>query len=311
LNKNEKLLTVIVPIYNSDDNILDFFNTILTLPEEFLSVTKFLFVLDGPQPIIQDNLLKFKTQYSNLEIDHISLLANVGAVKASRIGLRNSKSDYYSIMAIDLQDPPLVLMEMYEVIKESAQHLVIATRSDRGDSAVSKIFSTTAWKFLNSISNYPLPRGGFDFYIIDNYLKDLVLSLKETEFSPIAQLATIGITFERVEYYRPKRKIGKSSWTFRKKLRYFINNIFGLSHLPMKILVLIEIILSISIVLFIISNIISKLLGVSFPNGYLSTLVVILTIGLFQIFSSIILLGYIWRIYDIVANKEIGYVEKT
>jgi hypothetical protein len=119
LNKNEKLLTVIVPIYNSDDNILDFFNTILTLPEEFLSVTKFLFVLDGPQPIVQDNLLKFKTQYSNLEIDHISLLANVGAVKASRIGLRNSKSDYYAIMAIDLQDPPLVLMEMYEVIKDS------------------------------------------------------------------------------------------------------------------------------------------------------------------------------------------------
>ena len=109
-----KLLSVIVPCYNEQDNIADFYDELMKTQYYFKSMDtelEVIFINDGST----DNTVH-KVKELHLRDERVHLVdfsRNFGKESGIYAGLQRAKGDYVVVMDCDLQDPPALLPEMY------------------------------------------------------------------------------------------------------------------------------------------------------------------------------------------------------
>lgn len=115
--KNMKKISIIVPCYNEEDIIEDFYKETI---EVLNSVKKYcyelLFIDDGSKDKTLSLLKVIKEKDSKVNI--ISFSRNFGKESAIYAGLENSKGDLIVVMDADLQHPPQKIIEMLSGIEE-------------------------------------------------------------------------------------------------------------------------------------------------------------------------------------------------
>ena len=138
-----KLLSVIVPCYNEQENIFDFYDELMKNEESFRSRDvdiEIIFVDDGSkdETVARVKELKAKDERAHL----ISFSRNFGKEAAMYAGLQGSKGDYVVIMDCDLQDPPALLPEMFKAIDEEGYDSVATRRVNRkGEPPIRSFFA--------------------------------------------------------------------------------------------------------------------------------------------------------------------------
>lgn len=112
-----KKISIIIPCYNEEDVIADFYREI---KEILATIEKYnyelIFVNDGSKDRSLSILKQIKIQDKNVKI--ISFSRNFGKESAIYAGLENSKGDLVVIMDADLQHPPQKIIEMLSGIEE-------------------------------------------------------------------------------------------------------------------------------------------------------------------------------------------------
>jgi hypothetical protein len=113
-----------------------------------------------------------------------------------------------------------------------------------------------------------------------------------------------------VKYTRLAREGGKSTWTFRKKLNYFLDSLFSFTDFPIKLLltggvigVFFSIILG-SVVLIL------KIYGDIKVPGYSPTILLILFFGALNVFGIGLVGSYAWRAYENSKRRPNAVVSK-
>lgn len=79
-----------------------------------------------------------------------------------------------------------------------------------------------------------IPVGGVDVFAVTNHFGKRLVELRESNSSLLAQLFWLGGRRSFIGYERKQRVHGNSSWTFRKKIRYFSDSIFSFTDLPVR-----------------------------------------------------------------------------
>lgn len=132
--KEGKLLSVIVPCFNEEENVPYFY-------EEFVKNVGFLegkkidweilYVDDGSK---DNTVAEVKKLHEKDERVHLlSFSRNFGKESAMYAGLEKSKGDYVVIMDSDLQDPPALLPEMFSYIEEGYDSVATRRVSRKGE----------------------------------------------------------------------------------------------------------------------------------------------------------------------------------
>ena len=117
MKARKELLTVIVPCYNEEQALPYFYKEIIKIPEKMKQLDfEFLFVNDGSKDNTL-NELRLLAQKDD-RVRYISFSRNFGKEAAMLAGLENAKGDYVTLMDCDLQDPPAMLPEMFNIIKK-------------------------------------------------------------------------------------------------------------------------------------------------------------------------------------------------
>jgi len=108
---------------------------------------------------------------------------------------------------------------------------------------------------------------------------------------------SLGIPAKILTYHRREREYGKSMWTFRKKINYFIDSSVGFSVKPMRMATSIGFVIALGCFLYVGVVVLGKATGFINTPGF-ATLAGLLGFLNGCVFIVMGLLGeYIWRIY--------------
>ncbi len=146
----------------------------------------------------------------NSRIKALSFSKNFGQVPAIIAGTQHCSGDAAVIMSADLQDPVSLITDMISAWKENSQ-IVVCYRMDREDSIMANMTSAVFYRFMK-IANPKMPKGGFDFVLLDRAAIDVFASIDERNRFFQGDILWMGFNIRFLPYKRLKRTIGKSQW---------------------------------------------------------------------------------------------------
>lgn len=304
-------ISIVVPCYYEEKSLPYFYQEITEVAKNMIDVTfEVILINDGST----DKTLELMRQYAlqDTRIKYISLSRNFGKEAAMYAGLEYATGDYVAVMDADLQDPPNLLKEMYEILREGTYDCCATRRVDRkGEPPIRSFFARCFYKLINKISKADIVDGARDFRLMNRNMVNAILQMKEYNRFSKGIFGWVGFKTKWLEYENIERIAGETSWSFWKLFLYSIEGIIAFSTVPLTIATFLGFIFCI-VAIIMIAVIIGKTLILGDPvAGWPSTICIILFIGGIQMFCIGILGEYLARTYLEVKQRPIYIIKET
>lgn len=302
-----KKISIVIPVYYNQDNLLPLYTD---LKEKVLSKINIDYELIMVDDGSKDNSYQVMKELAKLDdkIRTVRLSRNFGEHSAILAGLSVCTGDFAVRKAADLQEPSEVILDMMKKYEEGYK-VVLATRADREEPMMQKAFSNLYAFLMRKLALHNMPKGGFDTFLIDRQVIDVLVKMQEKNTSLMSQILWAGFETATVPYVRKKREIGKSRWTLSKKIKLVYDSLLSFSYFPIKLITtagFLSFFISI-IMLFVI--IYKKFAGIIDVEGYTS-IIMLMLMGFGIIMLSIGILGeYMWRTFDAARNRPPFIIE--
>lgn len=304
-----KLLTAIVPCFNEEEAIPLFYKEMVRVIGEFNIKYpelefEMLFIDDGSNDGTMEVIRALRE--NDKRVRYVSFSRNFGKEAGIYAGLDKSRGDYVVIMDADLQDPPSMLMEMYEAIVLEGYDSAATRRVTRkGEPPIRSFFARTFYKLINAISHIEIVDGARDYRIMRRKMVDAVLSMTEYNRFTKGIYGWVGFKTKWLEYENIERVAGESKWSFWKLMLYAFEGIIGFSTAPLSLATGGGVFLSIVAVLAMIFVFVRRLVYGDPVDGWASQVCIMLLIGGLQLFSVGILGMYLSKTYLETKNRPI------
>ncbi|HXD76069.1 MAG TPA: glycosyltransferase family 2 protein, partial [Vicinamibacterales bacterium] len=160
----------------------------------------------------------------------ISFTRNFGQMAAMLAGFKHAQGDVVINLSADLQDPVELVPKMIDQWQQGAE-VVIAFREGREDRLAAKLWSRLFYRIVRM--SYPqIPEGGFDCILLDRVAMDAFNSVEARNRFFQGDILWFGYRTAFIPYTRQKRTIGRSQYTFSKRLKNALDAILDSSYLP-------------------------------------------------------------------------------
>jgi len=296
-------ITVITPCYFNELNIPDYAIRMIENEKIFPADVTFEYLLidDGSKDNTWNEMVKFQKHYPH-KVKIIKLVRNFGSTNAVFSSLPHSTGDCNVVLSADLQDPPELILKMYENWLKGFK-LVLANRTNREEPFLQKLVSNTTHKLVQKFGLKNLPNGGFDMNLFDVEIKDILIKMDEKNtFFPFL-LMWLGYEFVSIPYVRRKRELGTSTYTLSKKIKAFVDSFVAFSFFPIRLISVSGLILGLLAFIYGFFVIAGKLFGIVDSSGWSSLMVVILFVSAFQMVALGIIGEYVWRGLEASRNR--------
>ena len=299
-------LSIVVPVYFNEPSLTQLFETLLGVERRLLERNvemELIFVDDGSGDGSLSELFKIKQRRQSTKI--IKLTRNFGAVQATKTGLQFVTGDCFVAVAADLQDSPELIPSLVDKWLHGSK-FVICKRTHRGDPPLSKLFAYIYYKLVRFFVVEDFPSRGYDLALMDRALLPYMQNTSKNINPPVFAY-WLGFQPEVVLYERRKRIHGKSRWTFRRKVKLFLDSLLGFSVVPIRMISFIGFLVSVASIGYGIWIVISAFRGKTVVQGF-ATIVTIISLLLGLVIVMLGVIGeYIWRIFDEI-NKRPEFV---
>jgi polyisoprenyl-phosphate glycosyltransferase len=304
-------ISIIIPYYFNEDNIPVTTARLIESETLFPKEVEFEYVLvdDGSKDGTLERLQGFKSQYPS-RVKVVKLTGNFGSYNAIYAGLLHATGDCMVVISADLQDPPELIVKMYEHWQKGMK-VVLANRAKRDDGILNVLFSNWYHSVIRKYALPNLPSGGFDFCLFDSEVREHLLENMETNTNSLFLILLFKYEFVTIPYERSKREIGKSRWTTSKKIRLLIDSFFSFSYAPIRVVSAIGILLSVVAVLYALVIVVLRLTGQIELTGWSALMVVLLFLSAFQMVALGILGEYLWRSLEASRKRPPFIVDKV
>lgn len=304
-------ISIIVPCYNEEEAMPIFYEEIVKVAKEMKKVDfEFIFVNDGSR----DKTLEVARELHKKDerVRYVSFSRNFGKEAGMLAGLEAAKGDYVAIMDVDLQDPPYLIKDMYESIKEEGYDCVATRRVTRkGEPPIRSFFARCYYKLINKISKTEIVDGARDFRLMTRQMVDSILELKEYNRYSKGIFSWVGYDTKWLEYENVERVAGTTKWSFWKLFLYSLESIIAFSTVPLSIAAVVGVLFCL-IAFAMIIFIIVKTLTVGDPvAGWPSLVCIIFLVSGIQLFCLGIIGQYLAKTYLETKNRPIYIVKET
>jgi glycosyltransferase involved in cell wall biosynthesis len=292
---NTPFISLICPCYNEQEVIGYFLSSVAPILESFEKPYEIIFINDGSRDNTFNVLLDAKKHYPHIRI--INLSRNFGKEAAMTAGLDVCQGEVVIPIDVDLQDPPELIKEFIREY-ENGYDVVVAKRVDRtSDSFAKKLSAAYFYKLHNKISQVSIPDNVGDYRLMSRKVVTELQKLPENQRFMKGLFAWVGFKTAVVEYTRPPRKAGTTSFNGWKLWNFALDGITSFSTVPLRIWLYMGMV--IAFLAFVYGSVIivkTLIYGIDSP-GYASLITIILFIGGIQLMGIGILGEYIGRIY--------------
>lgn len=305
-------ISVIVSCYNEEEALPLFYEEIVKVAKKMNKKVdfEFLFVNDGSK----DKTLEILRSLSKKDkrVRYISFSRNFGKEAAMYAGLENSTGDYVTLMDADLQDPPALLPEMFDLIKNDGYDSVGTRRVTRkGEPPIRSFFARCFYKIINKMSKVEMVDGARDYRLMTRQVVDSIISLKEYNRYSKGLFSFVGFETKWLEYENVERVAGETKWSFWKLFKYAIEGIVAFTTAPLTLAALLGLIMCFVSFLAIIFVFVRALIFGDPVSGWPSTICIILFVGGVQLLCMGIMGEYLAKNYLETKRRPIYIVKET
>jgi len=303
--------SIVIPVYCNQGSLEKTYDK---LQEEVIAHNKdksyeIIFVDDGSY----DSSFSELTGLRSRDPEHVKLIKftrNFGQVAAIMAGYQLARGECVINISADMQDPPSLINNMLDAYFNENFEIVICMREAREETLFRTITSKIFYKVMKKLSFNNMPIGGFDFVLISEKVKKIILSKQEANAFWQGQILWTGINIKFIPYRRVKREIGTSKWTTSKKMKYLIDGIMAYSYFPLRIMTVTGLVLSILGFIYAIVIFIAKFFGGVPTQGWAPLMIILLVLSGIQMLMLGIVGEYLWRTLDQVRNRPAYIIDK-
>lgn len=295
----EDMISIILPSYNEAGNIERAYEKISELLVNQKIIYEIIYVNDGSK----DNTWYEIEELSKKDnrIRGICFSRNFGKEAAILSGLAYATGECCIVMDCDLQHPPEVILEMYQLWKQGYE-IIDGMKRNRGEeSKFHTIAAELFYKVISRATKIDMSNAS-DFKLLDRKVVDTLLKLPEHHPFFRALSAWVGFKKISVEFEVQERKIGKSKWSSWALIKYAFSNITSFSTFPLQLVTAFG-------VLFLFFSIILGIQTLYFYRkglaleGFTTVIILLLIMGSILMISLGIIGYYLAQIYDEVRKR--------
>ena len=227
-------ISIISPVYRAESLVDKLVERIISSVSKLTDSYEIILIEDcGPDNSwkkIQENCNK------HTQLKGIKLSRNYGQQHAIQAGLDASIGKYVITMDCDLQDQPEEIEKLLTKAKEGYE-IVVASRKNRQDDFFKKMLSRIFYSTLGYLTETKQDRTVANFVCYHRKAVDAMASLKDhNRYYPMLQ-QMVGFNYTKVEIEHAEREDGKSSYSFKKRLKLAVDTILTFSDKPLRLTV--------------------------------------------------------------------------
>ncbi len=302
-------ISVIIPVFNEEKNLTVLYERLLNTVTSISNDYEFIFINDGSNDFSLKIIKEFASQ--NPQVKYIDFSKNFGHQPAVFAGLENANGETIVIIDSDLQDPPELIAQLYQKLQQGYD-VVYAQREQRAGESWHKIMTAKLfYRFMNKLSEVPIPLDTGDYRIITKKIKDIIVALPERNKFLRGQIAWTGFNQTSVLYKRDERYSGKTNYSYSKMFAFAFDGITSFSNIPLRLATYLGFLVSTISFGVILYTLYQKYFGYKVVQGWSSLMISILFIGGVQLICLGIIGEYLGRIMDNVKQRPLYIVKES
>lgn len=304
-----KLLSVIVSVYNEEDVLYSYYTQAKKILEDCKWDYEILFVNDGSTDNSLSILKELSEKDKKVKLIHFS--RNFGHEAAMIAGIDYSIGDGIICMDADLQHPVELIPTTIEHFETGSDVISFVRTKNKSAGFLKNISSAAFYHILNLLSTYKFESNASDFFA----LKREPASVLKTEFRERVRflrgyVQCLGFNKDTIYYEAKERFAGHSKYSLKKLLNFSLNAIFSFSNVPLKISGICGAFVGLIGLIIMIYTIYEKI-AYGTPSGY-ATIIVVLCFMFAILFILIGIIGeYICIIFAETKQRPIYIVKET
>ena len=307
----KKKISVVVSCFNEEEALPLFYKEMNNVSKKMKYLDfEFIFVNDGSKDKTLDVIKKLHSK--DKRVRYVSFSRNFGKEAAMYAGLEASRGDYVTLMDADLQDPPSLLEEMYNIINDEGYDCVGTRRVTRkGEPPIRSFFARQFYKIINKLSSIEMVDGARDYRLMTRQMVDSIVGLKEYNRYSKGLFSFVGYKTKWLEYENIERVAGETKWSFWKLFVYAIDGICAFSTKPLVISAIVGILFCIISFIMIIFVIVKTLVYGDPVSGWPSLVCIIFMVSGIQLFCMGIMGEYLGRIFKESKARPIYIIKES
>lgn len=301
------MLSVIIPSYNENENIRRTAQTIAGILSDAVIEYELIFVDDGSRDTTWAEICA--AHDSDPCVRGLGFSRNFGKEGAIFAGLKNARGDCAVVIDCDLQHPPELIPQMYQLWQGGAEVVEAIKRSRGKEGLFHKIFARSFYKMMKSSSGINLD-GASDFKLLDRKVINALNELPERITFFRALSSWVGFTTERVEFDVQPRAAGKSKFSMKSLFRFALNNITSFTDVPIRLITWVGVIFGIMALVLGIQTLVKYFCGQA-AEGFSTVILLILITGACVLLGVGVIGYYLSKIYEEIKQRPRYIVART
>lgn len=303
-----KLVSIVVPVFNEQDNIDIFYKAVLKALEPLPYRFELIFVDDGSTdatPAIVARLAE-----ADRRVRALILARNYGHQVALSCGLDHANGDAVITMDGDMQHPPEMLPQLLGKWEEGFEVVQTIRLTTEGVSWFKKFTSSSFYWLMNAMSNVQVREGGSDFRLLDRKAVLSFRRFRERARFIRGMISAIGFRQTQIEFVAPPRHAGVSKFSLQKMMHFALDGITAYSKMPLRFAFYTGILLGLVSVGLTLHVLYIKFLTEEAVPGWATITASILLLGGLQLVFMGIIGEYVGRIFEEVKQRPLYLVRE-
>ena len=304
---NKKMISIVTPCFNEEDNIEELYQRIVSVMEKTIYSYEHICIDNCSTDSTLTKLKRLAAIDKRLKV--IVNARNFGHIRSPHHAILQSSGDACILIASDLQDPPEIISEFIEKWEQGFKS-VLAVKPASEEPSLMSFIRKFYYRLITRISETPLIENATGAGLFDKVVVDILRKIDDPYPYFRGLICEIGFPIGIVPFTQPRRKRGVSKNNFYTLFDIGMLGLINHSTIPIRLASFFGFIIgSISLVIALVFFIFKLLYWDNFPLG-----VSPIIIGMFFMFGLVLifigLLGeYIASIHTYLRNRPV-VVEK-
>jgi polyisoprenyl-phosphate glycosyltransferase len=289
-------LSVVVPCYNQENGLNELHRRTSQACRAFAGEKhEIILVDDGSRDATWQRIESLTKQ--DPHVVGVRLSRNYGHQNALSAGLSLVRGDLILIIDDDLQDPPELVVPMYDLMQQTSADVVYGQRRSRGgDSAFKTRSAALFYRLLARATDVEIPLDTGDFRLMTRRVADVLAHMPERDRFIRGMVAWLGFRQVPFLYDRQARFCGETQYTFRKLLSFALDAVVSFSIIPLRIATYLGALLTVVLIIVGLYALISRVASGVAP-GWTSLVLLIVGASAAQLTVLGVIGEYVGRIY--------------
>jgi len=231
-----KTLSLIVPCFNEESNIVAFYDAFQDIYKSKLSKKidyELLFVDDGSKDETVSEVKKLISKDSKVRL--IELSRNFDKEIAVTAGIENCIGDACIFLDADLQYPIDRIPDFVKKWFDGVEVVIGVRDKKKTNNIIEKAGSYVFYKIIQAISDTPIISGALDFRLLDRVVIDEFIRFSERGRMVRALIDWLGFKRDFIYYEELPRYSGVPAYSLTKRIKLALSTFVSQSLFPLKL----------------------------------------------------------------------------